>query len=206
MLFGVGIGPVAAGDPPPEPPPQADSIEHSVAAQRQDDPRMAFSRGSGQPSPASSARTSDIYLRVRRQSSVAPSVVLTLQSRKDQERRMENESEQDLRDAARKAIENGRVPSRRPERTWGGSGNGARCAVCGKPVRCDELGFEADFTVEGDPLELGSYHMHVRCYHAWEAFIGSGEIVDLIKGLKVGNGDVTIRADERDGQPNRGSG
>src|SRR6266496_3585503 len=48
-----------------------------------------------------------------------------------------------LREQARAVIQAGKVPSRRPDRTWGGPGVGARCAICEKPVGRDELESEA---------------------------------------------------------------
>ena len=42
-----------------------------------------------------------------------------------------------LRAQARKAIQNGVIPGRKPDRTWGGPGVGARCAICEKPVTKD---------------------------------------------------------------------
>ena len=50
--------------------------------------------------------------------------------------------EQILRGKAREVIESGKLPSGRPDRTWGGPGVGAPCAVCGLPVKRDELEFE----------------------------------------------------------------
>jgi len=39
-----------------------------------------------------------------------------------------------LRAKAREAIRTGRLPSRRPDRTWGGPGVGVVCTVCGEAV------------------------------------------------------------------------
>jgi hypothetical protein len=46
-----------------------------------------------------------------------------------------------LREQAREAIQTGKLPSRAPDRTWGGPGVGADCTVCGhllEGVRGDE--------------------------------------------------------------------
>jgi hypothetical protein len=44
-----------------------------------------------------------------------------------------------LREKAPKAVENGKLPRRRPDRTWEGPGTGAACAVCENPVTKDEV-------------------------------------------------------------------
>jgi hypothetical protein len=120
--------------------------------------------------------------------------------RQKKEHRMEEGSPQDLRGAARKAIESGRMPSRQPERTWGGPGNGTRCAVCGIAICRDQLGFEVEFATPSRPLEVGSYHLHLGCYHAWEALIGDGEIAAANRGLKGKNTDPNIVPDGRQGR------
>jgi len=60
--------------------------------------------------------------------------------------------EKTVRETAREAIRSTRLPSRRPDRTWGGPGVGAPCAVCELPVRKDEMEFEIQFARDGaDP-------------------------------------------------------
>ncbi len=76
--------------------------------------------------------------------------------------------EHDLREQARTVIEAGKLPARRPDRTWGGPGVGAPCAVCGVPVGKDQLEFEIQFARDGDNPGLDKYHVHVRCFAAWE--------------------------------------
>ena len=57
-----------------------------------------------------------------------------------------------LREQAREAIKNGKLPARRPDRTWGGPGVGAVCSVCEKRVTKDEMEFEIQFEHDGsDP-------------------------------------------------------
>ena len=73
-----------------------------------------------------------------------------------------------LREQARKAIEEGRVPILLPDRTWGGPGVGAECAVCQLPVTKDQLEFEIQFAHDGTDPGLDKYHVHVRCFAAWE--------------------------------------
>lgn len=76
--------------------------------------------------------------------------------------------EQILREKARAAIKSGKLPSRRPDRTWGGPGVGAACVVCERPVTKDELEFEIQFSHDGANPGLDKYHVHVRCFAAWE--------------------------------------
>jgi hypothetical protein len=73
-----------------------------------------------------------------------------------------------LRAQARKAIQNDVIPGRKPDRTWGGPGVGARCAICEKPVTKDEMEFEIEFARDGTAPGLDKYHVHLRCFAAWE--------------------------------------
>ena len=76
--------------------------------------------------------------------------------------------EKSLREKARVVIKNGKVPSRRPDRTWGGPGVGATCVVCDVPVTKDQLEFEIQFAHDGDNPGVDNHHVHVRCFAAWE--------------------------------------
>ena len=73
-----------------------------------------------------------------------------------------------LREQARAVVVNGKLPARRPDRTWGGPGVGAPCTVCELPVKKDELEFEIQFARDDDDPGLDKYHVHVRCFAAWE--------------------------------------
>jgi hypothetical protein len=73
-----------------------------------------------------------------------------------------------LREKARKAIQSGRMPRHPPDRTWGGPGVGAACAVCEKPVTKAELEFEIQFARDGSDPVLDRFHVHLRCFAAWE--------------------------------------
>jgi len=73
-----------------------------------------------------------------------------------------------LREQARAVIQSGKLPSRNPDRTWGGSGVGATCSVCEKPVTKEEMEFEIQFARDGDNPGLDKFHVHIRCYAAWE--------------------------------------
>jgi hypothetical protein len=76
--------------------------------------------------------------------------------------------ETDLRSKAREVIRTGKLPSRRPDRTWGGPGVGAPCTVCGAAVTKDQLEFEVEFAHDGGNPGLDKFHIHIRCFAAWE--------------------------------------
>jgi hypothetical protein len=73
-----------------------------------------------------------------------------------------------LRQKARAAVRTGKLPARKPDRTWGGPGIGAECAVCEQPVTHDEMEFEIQFVRDGDNPGLDKFHVHIRCFAAWE--------------------------------------
>jgi hypothetical protein len=73
-----------------------------------------------------------------------------------------------LRAKARELIRAGKLPDRRPDRSWGGPGVGAPCVVCGEAVTKDQLEFEIQFAHDGGNPGLDKFHIHVRCYAAWE--------------------------------------
>ena len=73
-----------------------------------------------------------------------------------------------LREQALGAIRDGRIPVRQPDRTWGGPGVGAACSVCSLPIGKDQLEFEIQFIHHGRDPGLDKYHVHVRCFAAWE--------------------------------------
>jgi hypothetical protein len=78
----------------------------------------------------------------------------------------EMESEDVLRARAREAIDSGKLPDRRADRTWGGPGAGEMCPVCGRLVTHDDLEMQTEF--ERPEGGLDKYHIHVRCFAAWE--------------------------------------
>jgi len=82
--------------------------------------------------------------------------------------------EQPLREKAREAVQNGKLPARRPDRTWGGPGVGAPCAICGLPVTKDEMEFEIQFAHDGTEPGLDKFHVHIRCFAASECERKSG--------------------------------
>jgi hypothetical protein len=60
------------------------------------------------------------------------------------------------------------LPNRRPDRMWGGPGVGFECTICRTPVKRDEVEFELEFVRDGVDPGLDKYHVHIRCFTAWE--------------------------------------
>ena len=73
-----------------------------------------------------------------------------------------------LREMARRVVQAGTLPNRRPDGAWGGFGDGAQCTVCSTPVKQDELELEIEFAPNGESSARHAYHLHVRCFAAWE--------------------------------------
>ncbi len=71
------------------------------------------------------------------------------------------------REQARAAIQAGKIPIRRPERTWGGKGVDMPCVVCDLPITREELELEIEFDRVG-VRGFDMFHIHLRCFSAWE--------------------------------------
>ena len=67
----------------------------------------------------------------------------------------------------RNAIREGKLPTRPPDRTWGGPGSGVPCAVCDLPIPRAGMQFEIQFAIDGSPPDFNIYHVHTSCYAAW---------------------------------------
>jgi hypothetical protein len=80
-----------------------------------------------------------------------------------------------LRAQVRELIRRGKLPDRLPDRTWGGPGTDAPCAVCGIRVGSDEMGFEIDFTSDGI-VDGNSQQFHAPCLRALEIELDKLEI------------------------------
>ncbi|MGH7345536.1 MAG: hypothetical protein ACREK4_11535 [Candidatus Rokuibacteriota bacterium] len=76
--------------------------------------------------------------------------------------------ESGLRKMAREAMRAGTLPIRRPDRTWGGPGIGVPCRVCREAITKNQLEFELQFSHAGAVPGLDRYHVHIRCFAAWE--------------------------------------
>ena len=73
-----------------------------------------------------------------------------------------------LAEKAREAIRSGRLPARPPDRTFGGPGTGVTCAVCHEPVTRNQMELEIEFNRHGATPGLDRYHLHTKCYAAWD--------------------------------------
>jgi hypothetical protein len=74
-----------------------------------------------------------------------------------------------LREKAREAILSGRLPSRRPDRLWGGPASGEHdCVICGKLLSRDEVQYDLQYSAEGTPSGSVDLPVHLRCFDAWE--------------------------------------
>ena len=73
-----------------------------------------------------------------------------------------------LREKAREAIRSRKLPIAKPDRMFGGQGSAATCAICGDAVRGDEVEIEIEFNRHGVTPGLDRYHLHQRCFTAWE--------------------------------------
>jgi hypothetical protein len=70
-----------------------------------------------------------------------------------------------VREKARDAIRSGKLPTHRPRRTLAGPGGGTACAVCGEPIKQNQVEYETEFRLHGG---LANSHLHLRCFAAWE--------------------------------------
>ena len=75
------------------------------------------------------------------------------------------DSECSVRKKARDAIRSGKLPTHLHGRTLAGPGGGRACAVCGEPIKQNQVEYEIEFRLHGG---LTSYHFHLRCFAAWE--------------------------------------
>ena len=51
---------------------------------------------------------------------------------------------------------------------FGGPGTGATCAVCGEPATRSQMELEIEFNRHGATPGLDRYHLHTKCFTAWE--------------------------------------
>ena len=84
-----------------------------------------------------------------------------------------------LREKARDLLQTGKVPSRRPDRMWGGPGCGEQCILCNASMTQYEIVLEVEFTQE-DGARPTSHHFHTRCFSAFEV-----ELRDAMRGRRT---------------------
>ena len=77
-------------------------------------------------------------------------------------------NEKQIRALARTALKDGRLPRRDPDGTWGGKGADVPCAICGERIRPDHLEYEVQFGHHGAKPGVDVFHLHLRCFAAWE--------------------------------------
>jgi hypothetical protein len=73
-----------------------------------------------------------------------------------------------LRERAREMLQAAVLPPRPPDNIWGGPSAGAACSICGVPLGRDELELEIEFARGGIDDGSDRYHVHIRCFAAWE--------------------------------------
>ena len=73
-----------------------------------------------------------------------------------------------VRALAREVLQAGTLPRRDPDRTWGGKGVGLQCTVCGESIPPADTEYELEFFHDGAAPGLDRYHLHLRCFAAWE--------------------------------------
>ena len=78
------------------------------------------------------------------------------------------EASDDLLAKSRKAVKEATLPLRRPDRIWGGPGEGTECSICRIAVKREELEFEVEFRANGDERGAERHHVHLRCFEAWD--------------------------------------
>lgn len=69
---------------------------------------------------------------------------------------------------AREALQSGKLPTRKPDRTLGGLGRGGACALCGTLLTPTGMEIEVEFARKGTTSRLDTYLLHPRCFAAWE--------------------------------------
>ena len=100
----------------------------------------------------------------------------------------------------------GKLPSRRPDRMWGGMGTGARCGICGALVgpRETELEIEFDLT-DGDVRTVVVHRAHPACFTVWESELqqnsAKGHAVASRVALSGTVEDARIASRERSEEP-----
>jgi hypothetical protein len=77
-------------------------------------------------------------------------------------------SETSLREKIRLQLGDGTLPKEAPRRVYGGLGIGVRCNICERPVGVAENELQLQFVRDSDSLSIVVFHLHPRCYAAWE--------------------------------------
>ena len=73
---------------------------------------------------------------------------------------------QDLRRKALAALQTQVLPRTPPTRTWGGSGSGEPCSVCGCTIDRADMEWELEFAAAEGGTAVPECHLHLRCFTA----------------------------------------
>jgi hypothetical protein len=73
-----------------------------------------------------------------------------------------------VREKAHAAVRDGTIPNRRPDGSWARPGGDVICSVCGLPITIVQMEFVLQFDRDGDKSEADEFHIHIRCFAAWE--------------------------------------
>jgi hypothetical protein len=107
----------------------------------------------------------------------------------------ERSDQHSLHENAVEAIRTGRLPRRRPDRLWGGPGQGLACALCGEIVGKHETELEIEFTVsDGKTPERGGQRFHPPCFAVWESEVA--RLAPTLPATMSERDDSTQRAPE----------
>ena len=77
-------------------------------------------------------------------------------------------SEEPVRTLARLALQAEKLPRRDPDRTWGGTGVGITCAICGQSITATDVECAMRYASDGGTPRVDQFHLHLRCFAAWE--------------------------------------
>ena len=80
-----------------------------------------------------------------------------------------DDDEPELRYRALMALKKETLPRTPPQRIWGGCGCGESCSICGRSVEPADLEMELEFKAVDGSNPAREFHMHLRCFVAWEA-------------------------------------
>jgi hypothetical protein len=61
-----------------------------------------------------------------------------------------------------------KLPRRDPDRTSRGTGVGAPCIICEKPIAPDQMEHDLQFAYDGATPGPDKFHLHVPCFAAWQ--------------------------------------
>lgn len=77
-----------------------------------------------------------------------------------------SDDHQELRRKALAALQADAIPRDRPARSWGGSGSGELCPVCGRTIEPTEMEWELEFGAADGGEEVRAFHLHRCCFAA----------------------------------------